>query len=143
MTDEPQRAEPVEDAPHVYRLRTGYGDTDQSGIIHHAVYMRYLEDARADLLRTRGLDFIDLEQTQRIGMAVARAQMRFLRPARFDDLLDIEVRVRAQRATMEFDYRVLRDEELLLEATLTLTCIDLERMRAIRMPPEVARCIRA
>ena len=44
---------------------------------------------------------------------------------------------------MDFDYRVLRGDELLLEATLTLTCIDLERMRAIRIPPEVARCVRA
>ena len=131
-------ADESERTPHIYRLRTGYGDTDQSGVIHHAVYMRYLEDARADLLRARGVDFHDLEQRQRIGMAVARANMRFLRPARFDDLLEIEVSVRAQRATMDFDYRIRRGDEVLLEATLTLACIDLERMRAIRMPPEIA-----
>ncbi|MCA9574982.1 MAG: thioesterase family protein [Polyangiales bacterium] len=129
-------------APHVYRLRTGYGDTDQSGVIHHAVYMRYLEDARADYLRQRGLDFAALEHGQRIGMAVARATMRFLRPARFDDLLDIEVRVETQRATMLFDYRVLCGDVLLLEAQLTLACIDLEKMRAIRLPPEVALACR-
>ena len=136
MTDAPAHA------PHVYRLRTGYGDTDQSGVIHHAVYMRYLEDARADYLRERGLDFAALEQGQRIGMAVARATMRFLRPARFDDLLDIEVRVETQRATMIFDYRVLRGDTVLLEAQLTLACIDLEKMRAIRLPPEVAAACR-
>ena len=136
MTDAPAHA------PHVYRLRTGYGDTDQSGVIHHAVYMRYLEDARADYLRERGLDFAALEQGQRIGMAVARATMRFLRPARFDDLLDIEVRVETQRATMIFDYRVLRGDTVLPEAQLTLACIDLEKMRAIRLPPEVAAACR-
>ncbi|MBK6579055.1 MAG: YbgC/FadM family acyl-CoA thioesterase [Sandaracinaceae bacterium] len=129
-------------APHIYRLRTGYGDTDQSGVIHHAVYMRYLEDARADYLRARGLNFADLEQRQRIGMAVARATMRFLRPARFDDLLDIEVRVETQRATMLFDYRVLCGDTLLLEAQLTLACIDIDKMRAIRLPPEVAAACR-
>jgi acyl-CoA thioester hydrolase len=129
-------------SPHVFRLRTGYGDTDQSGVIHHAVYMRYLEDARADYLRVRGLDFAALEHGQRIGMAVARANMRFLRPARFDDLLDIEVRVATQRATMLFDYRIMCGDVLLLEAQLTLACIDLEKMRAIRLPPEVAAACR-
>jgi acyl-CoA thioester hydrolase len=132
----------VATAPHIYRLRTGYGDTDQSGVIHHAVYMRYLEDARADYLRVRGLNFADLEQRQRIGMAVARASMRFLRPARFDDVLDIEVRVATQRATMIFDYRVLCGDTLLLEAQLTLACIDIVNMRAIRIPPEVAAACR-
>ena len=47
------------DAPYLHHVRTGYGDTDQSGVIHHAVYLRWLEDARVGWLRERGADFAD------------------------------------------------------------------------------------
>lgn len=120
---------------HRYSVRAGYGDTDQSGIIHHGVYLRWLEEARTSWLRELGMDFRELEQDQRVGFAVARADLRYKRPALFDDELTIEVRIGKMRgATLRFDYRILRAEELLTTAEVTLACIDLDRMRPIRMP---------
>ncbi|MEM9070145.1 MAG: thioesterase family protein [Myxococcota bacterium] len=126
---------------HLLRRRAGYGDTDQSGIVHHAVYLRWLEDARVDLWRSRGMDFAELERSERVGMAVHSIEMRYHRAARFDDALDVEVWVGdLSRVRIRVDYRVWRDEELLMEAKVTLVCIHLDRMRAIRIPEAVRVC---
>ncbi len=122
-------------------VRPAYGDTDQSGVVHHAVYLRWLEEARTTYRRDAGLDFRKLEHEERIGVAVARAELRYMRPARFDDELVVEAWVgKLGGAQMRFDYKVRRGEEILMEAEVTLACIDLVRMRAIRIPPAIRRC---
>ncbi len=133
-----EREAPSPRGGFLHSLRAGYGDTDQSGVVHHAVYLRWLEDARVAFFRERGMDFRDLEHERRIGMAVARAEQRYLLPARFDDALDVEVYVgKLGRAQIRVDYRVWRDDDLLMEAKVTLALIDLVRMRAIRLPEDV------
>ena len=128
-------------APHRHHVRAGYGDTDQSGVVHHAVYLRWLEDARVGMWRERGMDFRTLERDHRVGMAVHDLRLRYLRPARFDDALEVEVWVSAlRRASIELRYRVWRGEELLAEAQVTLACVDLDRMRAARLPAQVRAC---
>jgi acyl-CoA thioester hydrolase len=118
-------------------VRPAYGDTDQSGVIHHAVYLRWLEEARTTYLRDAGLDFRELERL-RVGFAVVHADLRYRLPARFDEELVVEAWVgKLGRAQLRFDYRILRGEDLLLEAELTLACIDLDRMRAMRLPDAV------
>lgn len=122
----------------MHQTRAGYGDTDQSGIVHHAVYLRWLEDARATWLREHGIDFRAMERDERAGFAVWKAEILYHQPALFDDLLDIELWVgEAGRAKVRFDYRVWRDEDLLLEAQVHLACIDLDRLRARGLPQTV------
>jgi acyl-CoA thioester hydrolase len=131
-------ARPADELVHQLAVRAGYGDTDQSGVVHHSVYLRWLEDGRTAYLREAGCDFRDLEQRQRIGLAVARAELTYVRPACFDDLLTVETWLGdRKRASFRFDYRVLRADDVLMEATITLACIDLERMRAIRIPDDL------
>ncbi len=121
-------------------VRPGYGDTDQSGVVHHAVYLRWYEDARVAFLRSRGADFAALE-AERVGMAVHRADLQYMLPARFDDELRVEVGVgELGRARLRFDYHVRRGDDLLSEARIHIACIHLDRMRAIRIPESVRRC---
>ncbi|MDH5490686.1 MAG: acyl-CoA thioesterase [Myxococcales bacterium] len=118
-----------------HRLRAGYGDTDKSGVVHHAVYLRYLEDARVAMLRDAALDFRQLEEADRVSLVVARADVRYLRPTFFDDEIDVEIRVEKLRgASLVLDYRVLRGEALLSTASITLACIDLDALRPKRIP---------
>ena len=139
-----EREAPPARGGFLHSLRAGYGDTDQSGVVHHAVYLRWLEDARVAFFRERGMDFRDLELERRIGMAVARAEQRYLLPARFDDCLDVEVFIgKLGRAQIRVDYRVWRESDLLMESKVTLALIDLERMRAIRLPEDVVAVVSA
>lgn len=122
----------------LHETRAGYGDTDQSGIVHHAVYLRWLEDARATWLREHGIDFRAMERDERAGFAVWKAEMRYHLPAFFDDLLRVELWVgELGRAKIRFDYRVWREEALLVEAQVHLACIDLDRLRARGLPASV------
>lgn len=124
-----------------HALRPAYGDTDQSGIVHHAVYLGWLEEARTTYLRDAGLDFRALEREQRVGFAVVRADLRYVRPALFDDELIVEAWIgKLGRAQLRFDYRVMRGEELLVEGETTLACIDVDRLRAIRLPDAIRAC---
>lgn len=123
------------DRAFVYRVRVGYGDTDQGGVVHHSVYLRWLEQARVELLRARGVVYRDLEYDEALGLPVAEARIRYRKPARFDEELAVETRVgRLSRASIRFDYVVRRGEEVLSEAEITLACVKLPEGRLQRLP---------
>ena len=123
---------------HCYRVRAGYADTDQSGIVHHGVYVRWLEEARVEWLRAQNFSLAKLEEQSRIGFAVHKAELYYRLPARFEDLIEIDVWVGSLgRAKLRFDYELRCKEQTLGSATITLACIDLDRMRARGLPPEI------
>ncbi len=125
----------------VHRVRAGYVDTDQSGVIHHSVYVRWFEEARNAFLRERGLNFVDLEHHRRIGVAVAQMNVRYRRPVVFDQEVDVHVWVgQLKNASLRFDHMIESEGMRLTEAEVTLACIDLDRKRAIRIPDEIVRC---
>lgn len=139
-----------------FLTRVGYGDTDQGGIVHHAVYPRWFEHARVEFLRERGLSYAALEHVERIALPVVEMNLRYRRPARFDDLLLIETWVGlAKAASMRFDYRIIRreaadlgpnngaasgaEDELLVEGSTVLACVRLPEMRATRIPAHLVK----
>jgi len=120
------------------RVRVGYIDTDQGGVMHHATYLRYLEMARVEHLRERGLDYNCFELDQRLGLPVVEANLRYKLPARFDDLLEIRTWVAvANRAKVRFDSVICRRAELLTRAQITLCCIVLAEHRICSMPESI------
>jgi acyl-CoA thioester hydrolase len=120
---------------HLYEVRAGYGDTDQGGIVHHAVYLRWLEQARVEWLRARGLDFGDLERRHRVTLVVANAELSYHRPARFDDVLEIRATLaRKLGATLIFEYAIHCRGELLATAKTRLACVHLDSLKPVRMP---------
>ena len=107
-------------------VRVRYAEVDRMGLLHHANYLVYLEQARIDLLRSAGFSYKDLED-QGYYLVLTRVEIRYRRPAGFDDLLTIRVRVdRVTGARIDHAYEVRRGSELLSEATTTLACIDKE-----------------
>lgn len=108
------------------QVRVRYAEVDRMGLLHHANYLVYLEQARIDLLRSAGFSYKDLED-QGYFLVLTRIEIRYRRPAGFDDLLTIRVRVdRVTGARIDHAYEVRRGGELLSEATTTLACIDKE-----------------
>ena len=96
-------------------LRVIYGDTDQMGVVYYANYLRYFEGARADYWRALGKSYKDLEQAG-VALPVVEAHCQYRRPARYEDVLDIDVEVGEVRgASLRFVYSVLRGAELLAE----------------------------
>jgi acyl-CoA thioester hydrolase len=119
------------------QIRVRYAETDRMGFLHHANYPIYFEQGRTELLRTLGYTYRNLED-QGFLLVLARLDVRYRAPARYDDLLTLETRViRSTAVRIEHGYRVLRDGQLLAEGTTTLACVDRDgRLQAI---PEFLR----
>jgi acyl-CoA thioester hydrolase len=113
-------------ARSVVRVRVRFCETDLMGIVHHGSYVTYLEVARVEWLRRRGVTYASWAQAG-LHLAVVELTLRYRAPARFDDEIDVETVLGERRAaTARFDYRLLRavDGVLLAEASTRLACVD-------------------
>jgi acyl-CoA thioester hydrolase len=107
-------------------IRVRYAETDRMGLLHHANYLVYFEEGRTELLRSLGMSYRDLED-QGYLLVLTRAQVRYRRPARYDDLLTLRTTVlRTTLVKIVHRYEVFRDGELLAEGETTLGCVDRE-----------------
>jgi len=119
-------------------LRVRFAETDQMRVAHHAAYVVWLETARVEWLRERGLRYRDLD-AQGVSLPVARLMLQYRAPARFDDLLDVDVTLlEARSRRLRFAYRVMRsaedgDQVLLAEAETVHVPTD-PSGRAVRLP---------
>ncbi len=114
-----------------------YGDTDNMGVVYYANYLRLFEMGRNEYMRTRGFPYRDIE-ARGMTLPVTEARCRYLRPARYDDLVTVETRVvRARGARVVFDY-ALRNEagELVAEGSTEHGAIG-PRGRPVRLPADV------
>lgn len=113
-------------ARSVVRVRVRFYETDLMGIVHHGSYPAYLEVARVEWLRRRGVSYAELAR-RGLHLAVAELALKYRVPARFDDEIDVEVTLVARRAaSIRFEYRLLRviDGVLLSEGSTLLACVD-------------------
>ncbi|MEE8143589.1 MAG: thioesterase family protein [Planctomycetota bacterium] len=118
-------------------LRVRYQETDCSGVVYHGGYFTYFEIGRTELLRSLGAPYRQLEDNG-FQLAVVEAAARFLRPARYDDLLRVETVVTAVAgARVGFAYRVTTGLPLLATGTTTLACLHGETGRPRRVPPQL------
>jgi acyl-CoA thioester hydrolase len=95
-------------ARSVVRTRVRFVETDLMGIVHHGNYVLYMEVARIEWLRRRGLTYADWAE-RGLHLPVVDLSMRYRAPARFDDELDVETTlVEIRAATVRFDYQIVR-----------------------------------
>ncbi len=107
-------------------IRVRYAETDQMGLLHHANYLVYFEQGRTELLRDLGYTYRDIE-AQGFFLVLTKLQVRYRRPAHYDDLLTLRTTVvRTTLVKIEHKYELLRDGLLLAEAETTLGCVDHE-----------------
>jgi acyl-CoA thioester hydrolase len=105
-------------------IRVIYGDTDQMGFVYYANYLRFFEAGRNEFLRAKGARYREVEAELGIHLPVVDVGVHYHQPARYDDLLVIETALgKVGRASARFDYRVLRDEELIATGHTVHACI--------------------
>ena len=124
-----------------FEVRVYYEDTDFSGVVYHASYLRFMERGRTELLRALGLSQGEImagKAGEVFGFAVRAMSVEFLKPARMDDLLTIETRADAiGGASMDLDQRVLRGDEVLITAKVRIACV------ANGKPARIPKAVRA
>jgi acyl-CoA thioester hydrolase len=131
--------------------RVGVADTDMMGIVHHANYVVYFERGRLEYMRCRGLSYRQMVE-RGYHMPVVELNVRYRKPAHFDDMLCVETRLGAlSRVTVRFDYRISRshrDPEVaasqppdqLLDGHILLACVDAGH-RPRRLPEDIVQTL--
>jgi acyl-CoA thioester hydrolase len=117
----------------VHPIRTRFAETDAMGIIHHAAYLPYLEEARVAYLREVGHPYDEVRRDG-FNFAVIEVAVQYRRPLRFDDVVDVHVRAGAvSRATFQLAYLLTVGGEERATAVTVHGCVD-DRGKATRLP---------
>ena len=130
----------IRDGRHHFTVRVYYEDTDFTGIVYHANYLRFFERGRTEFLRAIGVEHAALlALPQPCAFAVTRLSIAYRRPARVDDALEVRtLNYRISSARTGVRQRVLKAGQLLTEADVEIVCIGLDG-RPCRPPPELTR----
>ena len=114
-------------AEHHFRARVYFEDTDLSGVVYHANYLRWFERARSDLLRLLGIEQGKAYDEGLGNYTVAEVNIRYFAPARLDDAVSIATTaLELGAASVRLRQRVLKGEELLADATVRVGFISPE-----------------
>lgn len=117
-------------------IRVRFAETDLMGIVHHANYLLYFEEARVEYLRRRGAVYTEWV-AKGIHLPVVDTRVHYRRAAQFHEVLEIETWLGlVSRVAIRFDYRAMRGTEVLAEGYTTLACVD-DKRTARRIPAEV------
>lgn len=126
-------------------VRVYYEDTDAGGVVYYANYLRFLERARTEFLRSHGFEQDQLKQQQGIIFAVRSVSIEYLKPALFNDMLIVTVQVsELARASFTFQQKIMResDQTLLSSARVKVACIDARRFVPTQLPKAVREAVR-
>jgi acyl-CoA thioester hydrolase len=124
---------------HDTQVRVRYEDADPGGFLHHSKYFTYFEIGRTELFRVSGGDYRAMEESG-LFVVVVKAECSYRKPARYDDVLTVRTKLaRVTMAKIEHEYQLLRDEETLATARVTLALVD--RTGAVQQVPPWVRDI--
>jgi len=121
---------------HETFLRVRYAETDQMGVVHHANYFVWMEIGRVELVRARGMNYKQLEESEGLFLSVIEADCRYVYPARYDDEIVVKTEVTSSNArTVEFSYEISNAAQQRVLATGATRHMWLNRaMRPAKLP---------
>ena len=118
------------------RLRVRYAETDQMGVVYYANYFVWMELGRVEYCRAVGVRYRDMEEQDGILLAVAKAECRYVQPARYDEEVLVETEIaKAHARLVTFRYRIKRSDDGLLLAEGETTHVFCDRSLARRKLP--------
>lgn len=127
---------------HRYAIRIYYEDTDAGGVVYHANYLRYAERARTEALRDAGVPHAELVINHNLMFVVHRAEIVYTRPARLDDLLEIETRTTdVGGATIGLRQTIRGPNGICAVARIKLACVQIGGHKPARIPPRWRRVL--
>ena len=119
-------------------VRVYFEDTDSGGIVYYASYLKFMERARTEWLRGRGIDVEGLVRKDRVLFAVRSLELDYRQPARLSDSLRVSVVLeRARRASLELWQEVTREDQPLCTGRLRLACLDADTLRPRKIPDTI------
>jgi len=125
----------------VYRCRVEFHDTDMAGIVHFSNFFRYMEEAEGAFLRSRGFHVSWRDGEQRLGFPRVSASCDFMKPARFEDEIEVYVSVeQVGTKSVTYAHEFRRGSDVLAKGRITAVCIRTgvdHKLESLEIPPEI------
>ncbi len=122
-------------------LRVRYKETDQMGVVYYGNYFTWFEVARTEFLRSKGVEYKDLEINERLYLPVVEANCVYRKPVGYDDLVTIEIfPKKLTRAILVFSYIVCKDQEKVAEGFTKHVFID-EKRKPVVIPEKIVEVL--
>ena len=119
-------------------VRIYFEDTDSGGVVYHSNYLKFMERARTEWLRSVGIDQHHLKCHDHIMFVVHRIDIQYKLPARFNDDLIVKSELKdIGSSKIEFRQMIYRENEILIDAIVGIACIDSEKFKPVRIPSTV------
>ena len=135
LTDLDSSGEKLGNDQFSWPIRVYYEDTDSGGVVYHANYLNFMERARTEWLRALGFEQTGLKTELGILFVVHSMTIAFKSPALFNDLLEIKSqRIKLGHGSMQFLQTIMRNKQVLLEATVKLACVDATSFKPVAIP---------
>lgn len=125
-------------------VRVYYEDTDAGGVVYHASYLRFFERARTEWLRAQGFNQ-SLLHAQNIVFVVSELSIKYVRPARLDAELDVQLNIQAvKKASLQFQQLIYDNQQnLIAQAQVRVACLRADTLKPSAMPPVILESISA
>lgn len=119
----------------VWPIRVYYEDTDSGGVVYHSNYLNFMERARTEWLRALGFEQPVLKSELGVLFVVHSMTISFKRPAYFNDMLDVQTQlVKLGYGSIDFLQSIVRNDHVLLQATVKLACVDADSFKPLGIP---------
>ena len=121
-----------------WNARVYFEDTDSGGVVYHANYLKFMERARTEWLRSLGLNQIKLKQEDKVMFVVRKIDIQYKIPARFNDELLIQTDcVKTTDYSIILKQNILRSKQIITEGKVEIVCINSDLFRPVRIPKMV------
>lgn len=118
-----------------WSVRIYFEDTDSGGVVYHSNYLKFMERARTEWLRSLNLNQADLKKKDKIMFVVAKVYIDYKKAAQFNDALDIETSVDNIGASkVDLTQNIMKNSELYTSAKISIACIHSETFKPQRIP---------
>jgi len=126
----------------IWPVRVYYEDTDGGGVVYHANYLKFMERARTEWLRSLGFEQTELKAHFGILFVVRKLEIQYKRPASFNDAVDVVSRItKVQRCLFTFEQIIKRGDEILTKASVEVVCVDAEAFSPASIPESIRNVI--
>lgn len=123
-------------------VRIYWEDTDAGGVVYYANYLKFMERARSEWLRTLGFEQDELRDQSGVVFVVRRVEVDYLLPGRFNDLIDVEVSLhKLGQASFSVDQILTRGPTRLVTARVMLACVDATSFKPVKIPAPILRAM--
>ena len=122
---------------HSMNIRVYYEDTDLGGVVYYANYLRFIERARSEWIRGLGIDQIKMRDEDEVIFVVTKIKADYLSPARFDDILRVDTKIKVVSPVRAHFYQnIFREEKVIFKAKVCVTCTS-NSGKVLRLPEKI------